>query len=144
MVEFGSDLARRHGIANLEYKLGDIEEVPLLSASVHLALLSQALHHAEHPPRALAEAFRILKPGGLILVLDLKEHHFEKARELYVTEDLPVTAKALYADRWLGFTENNLYQWLRKAGFAQVEVAVVAREDKEPFFETLLASGVKK
>src|SRR5262249_54749363 len=131
MVEFGSELARRHGIANLEYKLGDIENVPLPAASVHLALLSQALHHAEHPPQALAEAYRILKPGGKLLVLDLKEHHFEKARELY-------------ADRWLGFTENTLYQWLRKAGFAQVEVEIVAREEKEPYFETLLASGVKK
>ena len=131
MVEFGSELARRHNIANLEYKLGDIEDVPLPSASVHLALLSQALHHAEHPPKALAEAHRILKPGGKVLILDLKEHNFEKARELY-------------ADRWLGFSENNLYQWLRKAGFASVEVTVAAREDKEPFFETLLASGVKK
>ncbi len=131
MVEFGSELARRHGIANLEYKLGDIENVPLPAASVHLALLSQALHHAEHPPQALAEAYRILKPGGKVLVLDLKEHTFEKARELY-------------ADRWLGFTENTLYQWLRKAGFAQVEVEIVAREEKEPHFETLLASGVKK
>jgi ArsR family transcriptional regulator len=131
MVEFGSELAKKHGIANLEYKLGDIEEVPLPAASVHFALLSQALHHAEHPPKALAEAYRILKPGGQVLILDLKEHNFEKARELY-------------ADRWLGFTENTLYQWLRKAGFAQVEVATVAREAQEPCFETLLASGVKK
>ena len=131
MVEFGSELAKRHGIANLEYKLGDIEDVPLAAGSVQLALLSQALHHAEHPPKALAEAYRILKPGGLVLILDLKEHNFEKARELY-------------ADRWLGFTENALYQWLRKAGFAQVEVGVVAREEQEPHFETLLASGIKK
>jgi ArsR family transcriptional regulator len=131
MVEFGRELARKHNIANLEYKLGDIEDVPLPSASVHLALLSQALHHAEHPPQALAEAFRILKPGGRVLILDLKEHTFEKARELY-------------ADRWLGFAENSLYQWLRKAGFANVEVEIVARENTEPFFETLLASGVKK
>ncbi len=131
MVEVGSELAKRHGIANLEYKLGDIEDVPLATGSVQLALLSQALHHAEHPPKALAEAYRILKPGGMVLILDLKEHNFEKAHELY-------------ADRWLGFTENSLYQWLRKAGFAQVEVGVVAREAEEPHFETLLASGVKK
>jgi ArsR family transcriptional regulator len=131
MVEFGSELAKKHGIANLEYKLGDIENVPLSTGSVHLALLSQALHHAEHPPKALAEAHRILKPGGQVLIVDLKEHSFEKARELY-------------ADRWLGFTENTLFQWLRKAGFAQVEVNVVAREAQEPHFETLLASGVKK
>ncbi len=131
MVEFGRELARKHNIANLEYKLGDIENVPLPTASVHLALLSQALHHAEHPPQALAEAYRILKPGGRVLILDLKEHNFEKAHELY-------------ADRWLGFPENSLYQWLRKAGFAQVEVEVVAREENEPHFETLLASGLKK
>ncbi len=131
MVEFGSELAKKHNISNLEYKLGDIEEVPLPSGSVHLALLSQALHHANRPQQAVDEAYRILKPGGKLLVLDLKEHNFEKAHELY-------------ADRWLGFSENELYGFLKTAGFQQVEVAPVAREEQEPYFETLLACGIKK
>lgn len=130
MVEVGTDLAQKNGLDNLTYKLGDIESVPLPDASVDLAILSQALHHAQHPPAALAEALRILRPGGQLLVLDLKAHQFEKARELY-------------ADVWLGFSENTLHDLLRKAGFDQVEVATVSREEQEPFFETLLAGGVR-
>jgi len=51
MVEFGAALARKHGIANLEYRLGDLEDVPIRSRTVDLAFLSQALHHAAHPER---------------------------------------------------------------------------------------------
>ena len=98
--------------------------------SVDLALMSQSLHHAQRPEIALAEAFRIVRPGGRIIVLDLKEHSFEKARELY-------------ADRWLGFSENDLYRMLRESGFRKVSAEVVAKESEEPHFETLLASGDK-
>src|SRR5215469_10246446 len=130
MVEFGRELARRHGIRNLDYRLGDIEEVPIRSGTVDLAFLSQALHHATHPEHAIAEAARILKPGGRIAVLDLNRHHFEEARELY-------------ADLWLGFTELELEQYLRAAGFQKLETAIVHRETEPPHFETMLAVGVK-
>ncbi|PXA04565.1 transcriptional regulator [Coraliomargarita sinensis] len=130
MVEFGSELAEKNGFTNLSYKLGDIEKVPLKEKSVDLALLSQALHHAQHPQTAVEEAYRILKPGGQLIILDLLEHQFEKARELY-------------ADVWLGFSENTLYQYLKSAGFRQAKVDVVAKEEQEPNFETVLASGVK-
>ncbi len=130
MVEVGTELAKKNGLANLSYKLGDIEKVPLPDASVDLAILSQALHHAQHPEHAVREAARILRPGGQLLLLDLKAHTFEKAHELY-------------ADVWLGFTENALHGYLRQAGFDQVEVATVSREEQEPGFETLLASGIK-
>src|SRR6185436_15603677 len=53
MVEFGVELARKHGIANLEYRLGDLEDVPIRSGTVDLAFLSQALHHAPHPEKAI-------------------------------------------------------------------------------------------
>ena len=130
MVEVGTELAKKNGLANLVYKLGDIEKVPLPDRSVDLAILSQALHHAQHPQAAVNEAHRILRPGGQLLVLDLNEHAFAKARELY-------------ADVWLGFKESALHAFLKKAGFTKVEVAAVARESAEPHFETLLASGIK-
>lgn len=130
MVEVGTELAKKNGLANLTYKLGDIEKVPLPDAAVDLAILSQALHHASHPQTAVDEAFRILKPGGQLLLLDLKEHAFEKAHELY-------------GDLWLGFKESALHGFLKKAGFQSVEVTAVSREENEPHFETLLASGVK-
>jgi ArsR family transcriptional regulator len=130
MVEVGSRLARENGIDNLEYKLGDIEKVPLPDECVDLSILSQSLHHAEHPYRAVSEAARILRPGGLLVILDLREHSFEKAREMY-------------ADLWLGFSENDLYTWLRNCGMAKIETQVVTREAMEPHFETVLAVARK-
>lgn len=130
MVEVGTELAKKNGFTNLSYKLGDIAQVPLGDASVDLALLSQALHHAPKPEQAVREAFRILRPGGQLIILDLLEHQFEKAHDLY-------------ADVWLGFSENKLYQFLKAAGFRQIEVNVVAKELEAPNFETVLASGVK-
>ncbi len=130
MVEFGAALAVEHGVTNLEYRLGDLEALPIESDSVDLAFLSQALHHAQHPQRAVAEAYRILKPGGRIAILDLRKHQFEEARELY-------------ADLWLGFAEVELESFLRAAGFREVRSAVVHRESESPHLETLLAVADK-
>ena len=130
MVEFGAGLARTHGIRNLEYRLGELEDVPIRSGAVDLAFLSQALHHAVHPEKAIAEAWRILKKGGRIAILDLSRHHFEEARELY-------------ADLWLGFTELELERFLTGAGFKKVETAVINKEPEPPYFETVLATGEK-
>ncbi len=130
MVEFGSKLAKKHGFKNLEYRLGDIEDPPIAKNSVDLAILSQALHHAIHPQRAIAAAHQILKRGGRLVILDLLSHRFERARELY-------------ADHWLGFSEVELHQFLEKSGFREIEVSVVAREKQSPHFQTVFATGVK-
>ena len=130
MVEFGSKLAKKHGFKNLEYRLGDIENPPVAKNSVDLAILSQALHHAIKPERAMEAAHRILKNGGRLVVLDLLSHRFEKARELY-------------ADRWLGFSEVQLHDLLEKAGFREIEVSVVSHEKQSPHFQTVLALGAK-
>ena len=71
-----------------------------------------------------------MRPGGRIAILDLNRHHFEEARELY-------------ADLWLGFTELELEQHLRAAGFQKLETAIVHRETEPPHFETMLAVGEK-
>jgi ArsR family transcriptional regulator len=130
MVEYGSELAKKHGFKNLEYRLGDIEDPPIEKNSIDLAIFSQALHHAIHPERAIAAAHRILKKGGRIVLLDLLSHRFEKARELY-------------ADHWLGFSEVQLHQWLERAGFDDIEVTIVAREKESPHLQTIFASGLK-
>src|SRR5277367_5477179 len=131
MVELGSDLARKQGVPALEYRKGDLEAVPIADGSVDLALFSQSLHHAQHPERAIAEAWRILKPGGRIAILDLVQHRFAEARELY-------------ADVWLGFSEVELELLLRKTGFRNLHTAVVHKETKAPFFQTVLATGNKE
>lgn len=130
MVEYGAELARKHGVLNLEYRQGDLEAVPIADQTIDLAFFSQALHHAPHPERAVAEAYRILKPGGRIVVLDLVRHTYEDAREMY-------------ADLWLGFSEVDVRRFLAQAGFTGVETSVVHREEEAPHFETMLAVGVK-
>lgn len=130
MVEFGAKLARENGIANLEYRVGDLEAPPIEDATIDLAFFSQSLHHAMHPDRAVAAAAKILKPGGRIVILDLKKHAFEQARELY-------------ADTWLGFSEVELRGFLENAGFSGVQSWVVDREAQSPGLETILAIGQK-
>jgi len=128
MVEFGAKLAKENGLANLEYRLGDLESPPIEEESLDLALFSQSLHHALHPQQAVCAAYRLLKPGGRIVILDLKRHSFEQARELY-------------ADTWLGFSEVELRAFLEEAGFERVETWIVDREKHTPLFETILAVG---
>ena len=130
MVEVGRDLAKRSGLKNLEYRLGDMENPPIRPGSVDVAILSQALHHAVHPPRVLEAAWKILRPGGTLLILDLVEHTFEAAREMY-------------ADVWLGFSPAELARLMREAKFEGVSVEVVAKEKEGPGFQTLLAAGNK-
>jgi ArsR family transcriptional regulator len=130
MIEVGREEALRNGVKNLEFRLGDMEEVPIGDAQVDLVFFSQSLHHALHPERAVQEASRILKPAGRIVILDLAKHRFEEAREMY-------------ADEWLGFGEAELEAMLEKAGFVDVETSVVHKEPETPQFQTLLAVGSK-
>jgi ArsR family transcriptional regulator len=131
MMEVGREQALRHGVHNVEYRLGDMEEVPIGDGEVDLVFFSQSLHHALHPERAIDEAGRILRPGGRIVILDLVKHRFEEARELY-------------ADEWLGFSEVELETMLEKAGFVNVQTSVVHKEPETPQFQTLLAVGNKQ
>jgi ubiquinone/menaquinone biosynthesis C-methylase UbiE/DNA-binding transcriptional ArsR family regulator len=130
MVELGSTLARTQGLPALEYRKGDLEAVPIDDVSVDLVLFSQSLHHALHPERAIGEASRILKPGGRVVILDLVQHRFAEARELY-------------ADVWLGFSEVELESLLSKGGFSAVNTSIVHKETKAPHFQTVLATGLK-
>lgn len=130
IVAFGAAKAKKNGLKNLEFRLGDLQAPPIDPQSVDLVVLSQALHHAQEPDKTIAACHKILKPGGQIMILDLLQHTFAKARELY-------------GDRWLGFPESDLQRWLEGAGFKKVEINVVAREDEPPNFTTLLASGEK-
>lgn len=130
IVAFGAAKAKKNGLKNLEFRLGDLQNPPIEPASVDLVILSQALHHAEDPGAALVSAAKLLKPHGQLLILDLLAHKFDKARELY-------------GDRWLGFAESDLHRWLEAAGFKKIEINVVAAEEQPPHFQTVLACGEK-
>ena len=123
------DLGRRRRVTNVEWKRGDLERLPIRDASVDVALLSQALHHAASPARAVAEAARITVPLGRVLVLDLREH-----QEDWVRSKL--------GDRRLGFSDMDLRRMLTDAGLLDVRVGVGARKLGDPF-TVLIASGTK-
>lgn len=129
VLQRACELAARRRVTNVTWKTGEIEALPLDDESVDVALLSQALHHAEDPKRALAEAARIVVPGGRVLVLDLREHD-----EKWVHERL--------GDRWLGFADAALRRLLMESGLVDVKVSVGARRTGDPFI-VLIASGTK-
>ncbi len=122
--------AKRRGIENIVTTQAPIEELPHADASFDVALLSQALHHADTPSKALHEAQRVLVPGGRLIVLDLLAHGEEWVREQL-------------HDRHLGFTEAALEELLEDAGFTSVKVERAARDPQPPHFMTLLAIGTK-
>jgi ArsR family transcriptional regulator len=122
-------LARRRGVTNVTWKQGDIERLPLENRCVDVALLSQALHHAADPRVAIAEACRILRPSGRLLLLDLREHDQGWVRDRV-------------GDRWLGFKDTELEGLLEGAGLDDVTVRVGARLAGDPF-TVLIASGSK-
>jgi SAM-dependent methyltransferase len=129
VLDRARELARRRRVANITWKKGDLMKLPLADGSVDVALLSQTLHHAAKPERVAAEAVRILRTGGRVLVLDLREHD-----QSWVRERL--------GDERLGFRDAELERLLRDAGLERVRVTVGARKTGDPF-TVLIASGIK-
>jgi ubiquinone/menaquinone biosynthesis C-methylase UbiE len=129
MVAFARAEAKKKGMTNLEYRLGDLADPPIPPGSVDIVILSQALHHTANPQQAVTAAARLLRKGGRLIVLDLNQHHFDSARELY-------------GDHWLGFSEADLREWLATAGLREIEVQLLAPEDEPPHLQPTLASGV--
>ena len=122
-------LAARRRVTNVEWMKGDLSRLPLGDVSVDVALLSQALHHAADPESAVAEAVRILRPGGRLLVLDLREHD-------------QTWVRSRFGDQRLGFTDVALEALLHSAGLRDARVGVGARHAGDPFV-VLIASALK-
>jgi SAM-dependent methyltransferase len=122
-------LGGRRRADNITWKRGEMEKLPLADGSVDLAVLSQALHHAAEPDAVVGEAVRAVRPGGHVLVLDLRSHH-----ESWVREQL--------GDHWLGFDDDQLRAMLTRAHLSRVRVTVGSRRAGDPF-TVMIASGVK-
>src|SRR5262245_2665071 len=129
VLERAKGLARRRRVSNVVWKRGELDKLPIKDQAVDVALLSQALHHAQDPARAVEEAARITKPDGRVLVLDLRSHGEEWVR-------------AKLGDRRLGFRDEELSTLLVNAGLRDVRVGVGARKAGDPF-TVLIASGSK-
>jgi SAM-dependent methyltransferase len=129
VLERAKGLAERRRVTNVEWKKGDLLRLPLRDATIDVAMLSQSLHHASDPERAVAEAARILRPGGRLLILDLKAH-----AEAWV--------RPRFGDRHLGFSPFALENLVRGAGLTDVRVTTGAHRPGDPF-TVLIASGTK-
>ncbi len=129
MLARAKALAKRRKVSNIVWKRGELEKLPMDDASVDVAVLSQALHHADDPAQALAESARVLRPGGKLVVLDLRQHD-------------QAWVQGALGDRWLGFKDADLERMLGEAGFTAVEVRVGARKTGDPF-TVLVAGGTK-
>jgi SAM-dependent methyltransferase len=129
VLERARALGRRRKVSNIIWKKGELEKLPIQDGTVDVAMLSQALHHAQDPSRAVTEAARITTPGGRVLVLDLRSHHEEWVR-------------AKLGDRRLGCDDAELVRMLKAAGLINVKVGVGARKAGDPF-TVLIASGTK-
>jgi ArsR family transcriptional regulator len=127
-LEGAKALAQARSIKNLQFRKGEIEDLPLDDGSVDVALLSQALHHAKDPVRAIREAARVLAPGGTLLLLDLKSHKEEWVKKL--------------GDKWMGFDEESLRKMMKDAGLKDLQLEIGASKRGDPF-QVIVASGKK-
>jgi len=129
VLERAKALGLRRRADNVEWKKGDLSRLPLRDESVDVAMLSQALHHASDPERAIDETARVLRPGGRVLVLDLRQHD-------------QTWVRSRFGDRHLGFSSTELSGLLDGAGLTDIRVHVGASKAGDPF-AVLIASGVK-
>ena len=93
----------RSGAANWELRQGDVHSPPLDAASFDLVVIHQVLHYLDDPARALAEAARLVAPGGRLLVIDFAPHRHDFLRAA--------------AHRRLGFSHEQLHDWFDQQGF---------------------------
>ena len=95
----------RAGLSAVELRQGDIYGPPLVRDSFDLAIVHQVLHYLDDPARAVAQAARLLAPGGRLVVVDFAAHGLEFLRE---TE----------GHRRLGFAPEQVSGWLEEAGLS--------------------------
>ena len=90
-------------LRNVQIRQGDICNLSLDDGSAGVVVMHQVLHYLAEPDRAIAEAARILKPGGLLAIADFAPHTLEQLREDF-------------AHQRLGFSNEQMHAWFRKAG----------------------------
>ena len=123
-------LAAHRRVENVEWRRGEIEKLPVDAGAVDVALLSQALHHARDPQRALREAVRVVVEGGRVLVLDLRAH----------TEGW---TRARLGDRWLGFSTGTVTEMMGQAGLVDLVVRPAIDDAGDDPIGVLTAVGTK-
>ena len=115
---------RLKSFRNVEVIEGDMHALDLGKRRFDLVLMMHALTYSEHPAKAVAEAARVLKPGGRLLAATLAKHAHR-------------AAVAPFDHRNLGCKREELIGFARKAGLEVLHGAKVAREARPPHFEVL-------
>jgi ubiquinone/menaquinone biosynthesis C-methylase UbiE len=123
-------VAAREEKVNAEFRLAPMEHTGLEEASFDIVVISQALHHAAEPQQAVREAYRLLAPGGRLLVLDLLAHEEDWMR-------------TRFGDFWLGFSEQDLKKWIAAAGFRLARFEITPPSPEYPELEGVLAAAEK-
>lgn len=103
-------LSRNHLAAEL--RLGELEHLPMGDNEADLAVISMVLHHLQHPEKAVLEAARILRPGGLLVIAEFDKHKNEALREHF-------------KDRRLGFSVEEIRDICHQAGFALLDTRAI-------------------
>jgi ubiquinone/menaquinone biosynthesis C-methylase UbiE len=99
-------MRRKFNVERVAYLLGEAEALPLADRSVDYAFTNMCLHHVEHPPQAIREMARILRPEGVLVITDLDEHSFEFLREEH-------------HDCWLSFRREDTSAGSLRLGFGK-------------------------
>ena len=115
---------RLRRLPNVEVREGDMHALPLDDASFDLVALMHALTYAAHPAQAVAEAARVLRPGGRLLLTSLARHEHRAVVESFGHVNL-------------GFSEKDLRRFVTKAGLEILSCGTVTRERRPPHFEVI-------
>ena len=137
MIDRARENARKNGVANIEFRLGEIENLPVADNTVNVIISNCVINLSTDKPRVFREAFRVLKPGGRLLVSDLAlkkplPPEIRGSVEAYVA----CIAGAMVKDDYLGA--------IRDAGFTKVEVVAEKTFPAELVLEDSLAPKVAK
>jgi ArsR family transcriptional regulator len=103
---------RLEGFSNISLKRGSLEALPIDEAVLDAATMMLVLHHLPAPATALAEARRVLKPAGRLLIVDMLPHEREEYR-------------SQMGHVWLGFSEEQLRRLLEHAGFSSIKIVAL-------------------
>ena len=127
----------KESLGNVEFIEGDANELPLADAAVDMVFANMLLHHIADPGLALAQFFRVLKPGGQVVIADIEEHPH-------------AWTKKEKSDLWQGFDRDELAQWLTESGFVQVKAeelgcdcCTTGSKGQMARIKVLMATGVK-